>query len=945
MNNKTQVWKQASEVYAEISELSAKQALAHVYGINNITADVKEAIITLINAGSQASQYFQDNITPHFDFGFNSENQFKIGQQLDEYELIGKLGQGGMSQVFQAKRINSDQQTHVAIKIFAPRNNSQELLNHFTNEQRILVDLQHKNIVKMLHGGKTDSDITYLVMELISGALPINKYCIDNKISLRNKIKYIAQCADALSYSHANLIIHRDLKPENILIGDNNELKIVDFGIAKLINNDIYGDKTTIMALTPNFAAPEQINSEKITVKTDIFSLAAVALDLLIKGSPLPKDRLLKSCANDEYHIDMTFKNIIIDKDLKNILQKAISHLPDIRYSSMQNFCDDLNNWLDNKPVNATSQSLYYRIKKFAQRRSALFATMLSFVVFLSIASIVSYVQYRQIKLEAAKAQVVKQFMLDSFKSTNPNSHKGIEISAKDLLEASAQKLSNDTQLDTQIRFELLQTLGLAYGAIGAAEQAVDLLKQSLLIKPEDSQSLSNLAMYLFDIVDAQTHDEFLDSIDIEKLDSNTDKVRVLRVQAKIFARNSDFGNAMKVLNKALDLNRLDKDKTEELFSMRLLAEFYYLQSQPQKGIELLKLSLAQVNNDTPLTLILGMKSDLGTLYNDIGEYNLALTELLQSITQIRNILGNENLELSKVLSQIAGTYRKLGKMDKAQIAANESYQINLEVFGENNINTATSLNMLAVMKYQTGEIAVAITYMQKAIKIFEQQKTDSYTDTLELKTNLAALLSLSDRNEEAKLLLIDIYSKQLEQLGPKHDSTIYTQQILARTLAKLNHLPEALRLASAAAENAKQYLGLKNPLTAGAMFTLASIYQQDLQKQAALDLFIEIEKDQLIQQSNPKYPILLKYIAELYMDLNEKDKAAEYYLSSIEQHIKIYQQQNLKTLNVQLGYAALLRDLKQHEKSNIILEIVKQTILDEGIKDLALLQKLRDLK
>ena len=287
-NKKTEIWKQASEVYAEVYELSAKQALAHIYGIKNITAEVRKAVITLINAGSQASQYFQDNITPHYNVTIDNSQSFKVGQTLDEYELLQELGHGGMSQVFKAKRIHSEQQTYVAIKIFAPRENTKELFDHFINEQKILSELSHPHIVKMLHGGMTGDQTAYLVMELIDQALPLDKYCTNK--SQNDKIKLIAQCADTLAYSHANLIIHRDLKPDNILVNQNDELKIVDFGIAKLINNDLSGNKTTIMALTPSYAAPEQINSQQISVKTDIFSLAVVALDLLTEENPLPND-------------------------------------------------------------------------------------------------------------------------------------------------------------------------------------------------------------------------------------------------------------------------------------------------------------------------------------------------------------------------------------------------------------------------------------------------------------------------------------------------------------------------------------------------------------------------------------------------------------------------------------------------------------------------------
>jgi len=938
MNNKTEVWKQASEVYEEISELSVQQALAHVHGIKNISLEVQKAVITLINSGNQASDFYQENIANKFNFNIN--NSIETGQILGEYELLELLGQGGMSRVFKAKRLNSEPQKLVAIKVFSPRNNSVELLNHFINEQKILSQFSHSGIVDMLHGGKTDDDIVYLVMELINDALPISDYCQKKRCTLKQKIHYIAQCADALSYSHANLIIHRDLKPENILIGKNSQLKIVDFGIAKLINNEISGNKTTIMALTPNYAAPEQINSEKISVKSDIFSLAVVALDLLTDEPPLPSDRLIKSCVDDEHHVDQLLKKLNIDKDLKNIIRKAISQSPDNRYRSMQAFGDDLNNWLNHEPVNATAQSLFYRVKKFAQRRSALFATLISFVFFLVVSSIVSYYQYQQIKIEAEKADFVKQFMLDSFRSTNPNVNKGIEVSAKDLLKASAEKLKNENKLDPQIHFEILQTLGIAFGSIGTTEKAIELLKKSLLIQPDNSKSLSFLATYLFEHADAETLDLFLKNINLDKFQSNPDKARVLRVKAKVNARNSDFTTAMSHLNQAIELNKQDNDVNEEILSKRLLAEFYYLQSQPNKGIEVLKEALSKANS-LPLTLTIGLKSDLGSLYNDIGEYELAKNELLILEEQIRTVLGEKNIELSIALNQIAGTYRSLGQMDKAKNAAKESYQINLNIFGKNNINTATSLNMLAVLSYQTGDIPTAISQMQDAIEVYEQQQSKQNSNTLELKTNLAALLSVSNRDEEALILLRDIYKIQLDTLGEKHDSTIYSQQVLARTLSKLDKNSEALSLAESAAKNAKEFLGIKNPLTIGALFTHARVLQKQKQNQKALSIYYTIEEQTLIQNNNPNYPTLLNSMANLYSLTDNTEKAHDYYQRSIDSHIQIYSQKHLKTLNVQLDYALLLKNQNQMDKYNRLFNTVKETIQKEKIDNPDLLKKL----
>ncbi len=906
MNTKTEIWKQASEVYADISELSPKEALAKVYGIKNITQEIRDAVITLINAGSQASKYFSEEISDNYNIGINNAQNFQAGQQLDEYELLQEIGQGGMSQVFKAKRIDTEQQTLVAIKIFAPRENTKELLKHFINEQKILAGLSHPHIVKMLHGATTNDRTAYLVMELIDGAKPLDDYCKNNNLNNHEKLKLINQCADALSYTHANLIIHRDLKPDNILINQNKELKIVDFGIAKLINNDISGNKTTIMALTPSYAAPEQINSQAISVKTDIFSLAVVALELLSNVAPLPKDRLIKSCANDEQYLDGVLKNTVCEKDLKNILRKALEQDPNKRYSSMQSFADDLNNYLLNKPVNATSQSIVYRIQKFAKRRAALFSTIMSFFVFMVVGSFLGYQQYQQIKVEAEKANQVKQFLLDAYAQTNPDFAKGNVITAGDILNYTAENLEK-AKLNDAIKFELLQTIGIAYGQIGQPQKGADYLKKSLEINSQDSKSLAYQAQFLLNAENWQELSIILSHLTIDSIQSNTDKATLYRVLAKTQAKESKFNLATSTLNKAIALNIKNKDKNEELLLQRLMAEFLFLQSKPEEGIILLENLLKDKSLDQTSSLSMGMRSDLNTLYTDIGELEKAYTGWDLLTKQQRRILGNYHPELAVSLLQFSGVSRYQGKIDLAMEQIKEAHAINIKVFGDNNIKTAVSYNSLAVISYQTGDYPKAIEYMYKAVSIFEDKQSADYADALELKTNLAAILLASKRYKEAEKIAREVYDIQIKKLGETHDSTIYSQQTLAKALGFLDQLDEAQQLAESALENSIKYLGDKNPLISGAYFTVARIYFKQNEFKKTLEQYKIILDNNYFAKNNPNHPRLMQALAEVYTKIPDLEKAQEFYLESIQSFKNIYGEKHNKVKEAKNNYTEFL--------------------------------------
>ena len=944
--NKTLIWKQASEVFADISELSPQQALVHLHGIQNLTAEVREAVITLINAGSQASQYFADNISPNYNINFNTIQNFQSGQILDEYTLLEKLGYGGMSQVFKARRTNTKQQTYVAIKIFAPRNNSEELLNHFINEQKILSELSHPSIVKMLHGGMTDDKTAYLVMELIEEAQPLDEYCKKNKLGIRKKIKLISQCADALAYSHANLIIHRDLKPDNILINQRSELKIVDFGIAKLINNDISGNKTTIMALTPSYAAPEQINSEQITVKTDIFSLAVVALDLLSNKKPLPKDRLLKSCVNDEAYIDNVLRKLNVDKDLKNILRKSLEQAPNNRYSSMQSFADDLNNFLAYKPVNATSQSIVYRIQKFAKRRSALFATMVSFFAFLIIGSSLGYQQYKQIKIEVQKANQVKQFMLDSFEITDPDNAQGVDISSKDLLKLSSDKLKNNNSIDSNIKFELLQTLGLAYGKLGSYNQAIELIQQSLLIKPNNAKSLSFHAQYLFNSKNNKELNLLLETINLNNFGSYSDKAIIYRININKLMTKSDFKNAHKLIKKLKKLNTNPRNSREYVLTQRLLAKLFYYESNYSDSIKVLSELLENKNLIIKQTQLMGIRNNLAGLYSEIGEYKLSIKQWTEIIEQQKHILGSKHPELAESLIGLSVSYMRIGEIKKSSELLDEAYTISVGLFGVNNLTTANILNSQAMIQKSKGENQKAIKTLTKVVGIYENQLSANHADTNILKTSLAQLLNEQGRNKEAYDIAKEVYAYQIKTLGTSHTDTLYSQQIIAYILFDLGKKDEAIDLAKKAVQVSKPFIekGIKHTDYVSTYYVLAQIYQKNKQYKDAMTLFHEIINKDFFNEKEIKHARIISSLAELFKKTDDSENANRYYQDAIIKYEGIYSSTHNETLLLRLRYAKFLKQNNQLKASLNEIVSVKNLVKENNITDEILHEKINSL-
>lgn len=820
------IWQQACDIYMELADLPSDKARAQLATMVSLDAAVKASVISLIEADDQDTGFLEGSLMADTQQAIRS--RYQAGDLLNEYELLEPLGQGGMSQVFKAKRLGDDVQKWVAIKVFSPHGqDSDELLNHFVKEQEILAGLSHPNIVDMLHGGKTSNHDVFLVMELIEEAQSITDFCHQQAGSVRDRMRLILQCAEALSYSHANLIIHRDLKPDNILLDRNQVLKIVDFGIAKLIDQKIQANKTTILALTPNYASPEQINAQPVSVTTDVYSLAVVALELLVGEPPLPRDRLLKSCANDELAVDQHLRSLRIDADLKNILRTALQVDPQQRYASMYAFAEDVQHWLDNKPVNASPQSFWYRLRKYAIRRPAVATGGVAVVLLMLSALSVTLYKNQQIQAEAQKAAVVKQFMLDAFENTNPDVNQGIEVTANDLLQAAAMRLQTDNTLDPAIKFELLQSIGIAFGNLGLYQQAIDHLQQSLTLLPNDPRSTAHLLQYLYDSQDFERLAEWLKRPAIFEHENWSDLAKIYRVQSRYLARQMNYEQALAVADQALQLPFTHNQQTEYVLSQKLLAEIYFYRSNPQQSVAI----LTHLLNDSPMDhnqrLFFEIRKDLSEYHLELGAYAEALAVLDQLLIDQRRVLGDDHPDLLETLRVSSATLKDMGLIDQAMEKTTQAHAISLNHFGANSIQTGYVLNNLATIAYAQRDLERSEALLAEAVAIFEEKLPPNYSDTLELKSNYAAVLKVMKKYPEALAVTLEVLQSQRSSLGPSHDQTLFTQKLYAEILARIERTEEAFAVIEDAVQLARDHLPEHHPVTSEILYAQGVIYQE----------------------------------------------------------------------------------------------------------------------
>ena len=336
-------------------------------------------------------------------FGFVELRADTAGDLVGPYQLVREVGSGGMGTVWLADRVDGSLCRRVALKL--PRVGwVPGLAQRMERERDILAALEHPNIARLYDAGITAAARQWLAMEYVPG-LPVDAYCVAHGLSIEQRLRLFLQVADAVTYAHSRLIVHRDLKPSNILVTDRGDVRLLDFGIAKVLAANSVGDDLTQIvgpAVTPDYASPEQIFGQPLTVATDVYSLGVVLYELVTGARPYrlgdAHGGALKRavlCAATPLASSRIASNRAFAKqlrgDIDNILVKALRKRPEQRYASVESMAADITRHLQREPVLAQPQGYGYRLKKALWRHrgpvTATAAVMLSLVIGLGLAA------------------------------------------------------------------------------------------------------------------------------------------------------------------------------------------------------------------------------------------------------------------------------------------------------------------------------------------------------------------------------------------------------------------------------------------------------------------------------------------------------------------------------------------------------------------------------
>jgi len=503
------------------------------------------------------------------------------GSRIGPFELIVVLGEGGSSTVFHARRDVQGVRQEVALKVLRRGLYSPDAQRQFRRERQALAQLQHPGIARLIEGGVTDNGLAYIALDLVEGE-PITDYARERRLDLRARLGLFLQVCRAVEAAHRALIVHRDLKPSNVLVTGEGHVKLLDFGIAKLLDRDDE-TQTRLPAFTPAYAAPEQREGGLITTATDVYALG-ILLGELVTGQRLtgrtgrtPSSQITGGEAPGALPAPAPITRRALRGDIDNIVLKAIATEPERRYASAGAFADDIDRMLDGRPVAAHPPSRSYRARKFIQRhRGGVAATVLFLLALLAAFSIALW----QAKIardaaltagrEAARANATKDFLLRVFRASDPriaqDKPRG-EITAKELLDLNAPRIDNDFASDPDTQIELLGVTASIYRAFDEQERYQALHRQQFELARKHYGELHPIVIsdLIDDASDASNRNDFkqalqlLDRIDalLERagLDDSTLRARWWLVRAD--ALSDDFAahaQRMQALKNGVDL-------------------------------------------------------------------------------------------------------------------------------------------------------------------------------------------------------------------------------------------------------------------------------------------------------------------------------------------------------------------------------------------------------
>lgn len=793
-NSDTDHWKVVESLFSAALELPVDERAAFIHRECGDNESLRKEIERLLDADATDSGPLDQAWMPGNDGTQLALSPLDNGQAVGAWRIVHELGRGGMGVVYLAERADGTYEQQVALKVIRGGLLTGATQSRFIRERRILGRLQHRNIARLLDAGATADGLPYLVIELVHG-VTITDWCRQHKPGIEQRLRLILQVCSALQHAHRNLVVHRDLKPGNIYIDAIGDVRLLDFGVARLLSGDENdGPDATrqgMLPITPEYAAPEQLSEVDATTATDIFSLGAVLYELLanrppresISGSPVEIQRLLQrpvappSTVGDA---SLSWRKQVRG-DLDAIVLTAMAIDPARRYLTAGDFAADIRRYLAHEPVHARPESLAYRAGKFVQRHRFGVAATLAIVMAIAAGIATTTRQARETAAQAAKAEAVKEFVLSLFEGVDPSRALGEELTARELVDDGADRMQSELIGQPLVRAEILTFLANVYD------------------KMDDDERATELIDFAFELLDDTDSDEL---------------AQALLVQGRILVGRSEDDAGIRALERALALLTEQHRDLDAAEAMDLVAIVRTRQNDLTEATRLTESALALRLNllGAEHTTVASSYNNLGMLSRMQGDYPSARQHYQQALDIRRRVLPADHPQLAISLNNLGALENVEGNYVRAADFFSRSLEINRRVNGESHHDTIAALNNFGFMQLRLGKLEQAQEALTEVLDYWVEQDKAEHPNALVTKVNLAAVTRAFGNAAEALPELEELELKLADKLGIEHPFVAVTLHHQARCWLDIGDLDKAQDLLARALAMREKALGADHP-------------------------------------------------------------------------------------------------------------------------------------
>ncbi len=816
-----ELWQQVEAWFHRLTDASTNERSSLLHSLHLEAPELEEEVLALLASDQSATDQeplsvgrlqgsaLWDEFADALEDGRRRPEADDAEPMLAGPFRVGReLGRGGMAVVHLGERVDGDFRQVVALKRLtgADRKGFTERL---LAERRILAELRHPNIAQLIDGGTDSSGRPYLALEYIQG-LPIDEYCDQHKLSLTERIKLFIQACTAVQHAHSKLVVHRDLKPSNILVDQRAQIKLLDFGIARILDpaRDPGLTGNEARPLTPRYAAPEQFLGAPSTTATDIYGLGIVLFELLVGRLPYEvsgtdASSYKRAVLEQEAIAPLQALNTLslgsadttglaelaagrstgvrqlrrsLRGDLRALFEKVLHKEPDRRYASAQLFAQDLQRYVDHRPLRAREPTVSYRLSRFVRRnRYALVATALV-VASLTVGLVTAVVQAKEARrqklladAERESAVRVKDLLASIIVGADPDQTRQVKLTAVEFLERGLAGLAPQLQEHPEDLVGLLQEIQVIYRRIGDLERAAGLAHQIVDVHRGSERNSGALAQALYN----------LSLIEMDRGDPDSAEklyVEILELEAERFAGDPDRSEVPDQRPFSLDgLGTVNLRRGEYA-----TAREYY-----QKAID--GYQLERWKDDPRIAVIEG---NLGFMLVQQGKYDEAKRMYLQVVHKYRRLYGEDHSRVSIALSNLGRIEFEQANLAEADKLFQQALAIDIAVYGPNHPSQSVDLAYLGRIQMEAGLPTRAIEWYERSLASLALRALD-HPRVLTAQANLAeALVSAAEQShpgvdsaamfERARGLLDEVIPLLVDRYGEDHG------RVLSASLSRL---------------------------------------------------------------------------------------------------------------------------------------------------------------